>query len=123
KPQILRIYCRGRVVTRNSGEWAELLARFPTHIGTRQIIVGDVDSLQTSCGYAVPEMTLAGTRDTLHRWAEAKGESGLIEYGRLKNRKSIDGMPSPPTDERELALFSAGTNPVVMPAVSKKGPK
>src|SRR5262245_44121815 len=68
KPQIIRIYCRGRAVSRRNPEWAEWSEHFPVLSGTRQIVVGDVDFVQTSCGYAVPEMTLVGPRDTLLRW-------------------------------------------------------
>jgi hypothetical protein len=98
KPQILRIYCRGRAVTRASAEWPELVARFPDHVGVRQIIVGDVEFLLTSCGYAVPEMSLVGERDTLRRWTEAKSEEALVEYRRSHNRESLDGVAAPPTD-------------------------
>jgi hypothetical protein len=99
RPQIVRLYCRGRVVSRNSPEGVELLTRFPNQFGTRQIIVGDVEFLNTSCGYAVPEMTLLGARETLRNWAASKGEDGLATYRRKKNRESIDGVPAPPTDE------------------------
>jgi hypothetical protein len=67
KPRILRLYCRGRVVTRSSGEWALVSTRFPKHDGVRQIIVGDVELVQTSCGYAVPEMNLIAERDLLRQ--------------------------------------------------------
>jgi hypothetical protein len=98
RPQIVRLYCTGRVVVRGSSDWAQLLRLFPKHTGMRQIIVGELDYGQTSCGYAVPEMTLAGNRDQLIRWAEAKGEEGLIAYRQAHNRFSIDGVPAPATD-------------------------
>ena len=98
RPQIIRIYCRGRVVSRQSPEWIEWSAHFPVLSGTRQIVVGDVDFVQTSCGYAVPEMNLVGERDTLLRWADAKGEEALKHYRRDKNTRSIDGIPAPETD-------------------------
>ena len=98
KPQIIRVYCRAHVVTRDSAEWAALLALFPKQDGTRQIIVGEVERVQTSCGYAVPEMNFTRSRDALHKWAAAKGDEGLIRYRRDKNRYSIDGVPAPQTD-------------------------
>jgi len=98
KPEIVRIYCSGRAVTRSSAEWKRLISLFPAQPGTRQIIVGDVLSLQTTCGYAVPEMTLRSPRQTLQRWAEGKGEDELVEYRRTKNQKSIDGVIAPATD-------------------------
>jgi hypothetical protein len=98
KPDIVRVYCHAHVVTRSSTEWAEMLALFPEHIGTRQIIVGEVEKLQTSCGYAVPEMTFNRKRDSLHKWAANKGDEGLVQYRREKNRCSIDGVPAPASD-------------------------
>lgn len=97
-PKILRAYCRARIVTRLSPEWPELLARFPPHPGIRQIVVGDVLAVQTSCGFGVPLMTLEEPRTQLPRWAESKGEAQLVEYRRTRNAVSIDGLPSPATD-------------------------
>jgi hypothetical protein len=98
KPRILRLYCRGRVVTRSSAEWAELSPRFPEHVGMRQIIVGDIEMVLTSCGYAVPEMSLVAERDLLRQWSETRGDEGLADYRRTHNRESIDGIACPPTD-------------------------
>jgi hypothetical protein len=97
-PQIIRLFCQGRAVNKGSAEWQELAPLFPSLIGTRQIIVGDVEFLKTSCGYAVPEMSFVVQRDTLLRWSEKKGEAGLVDYRRTRNSESIDGVPAPPTD-------------------------
>lgn len=93
-PRILRLYGTGEVVLPGQGEWAGLAARFPEYPGVRQIIVADVERVQTSCGFAVPLMEYAGQRDTLLRWAEAKGD-GLHRYRQEKNSRSIDGLPAP----------------------------
>ncbi len=97
-PRILRLYCHGRVVTREGIEWSGLAAQFSSHVGVRQFIVGELEYVQTSCGYAVPELTFAGERETLTRWGENKGEQGLATYRRTHNAESIDGLPAPPTD-------------------------
>ena len=76
-PLILRLYGRGRAVRRQDAEWGELRRHFPALPGERQIIVLEIESVQTSCGYAVPMYTYSGERDTLARWAEKKGRSGL----------------------------------------------
>ena len=94
EPLILRLYGRGRVVRRHAAEWADLRPRFADLPGERQIIVLDIESVQTSCGYAVPRFDYVGERDTLARWAEKKGPAGLVEYWREKNQTSIDGLPS-----------------------------
>lgn len=93
-PLILRAYGRGRAVRRQDADWAELRAHFATLPGERQLIVLDIDSVQTSCGYAVPLYTYRGERETLARWAEKKGPVGLLDYWREKNQVSIDGLPT-----------------------------
>ncbi|MDZ4826443.1 MAG: pyridoxamine 5'-phosphate oxidase family protein [Actinomycetota bacterium] len=52
----------------------------------------DVTRVTTSCGYAVPVMDLVDDRDRLLRWAEAKGDEGLVGYRAKKNASSIDGL-------------------------------
>ncbi len=97
-PKILRLYCRGRVVTRASPEWTKYMAAFPPLPGVRQLVVGDVQHVQTSCGFGVPLLSVVGQRDQLTRWAEAKGDEGLVEYRRTRNGTSLDGLPSPAMD-------------------------
>lgn len=94
-PNIVRLFGKGRVVLPTDAEWAELSALFPTYLGARQIIVADISLVETSCGYAVPFMDYVGERDTLDRWAEAKGEDGLVTYHCEKNATSLDGLPTP----------------------------
>jgi hypothetical protein len=94
QPLILRLYGRGRVVRPGEGEWALLRPRFPELPGERQIVVLEVESAQTSCGFAVPVFELKGERQALVEWTLAKGEEGVREYRREKNRVSIDGLPT-----------------------------
>jgi len=94
-PMILRLYGRGRVVRRGSLEYQHLLATVfggCERAGARQMILLDVDRVQTSCGYGVPLFDYVGERDTLTRWAETKGEDGLARYWNEKNASSIDGL-------------------------------
>lgn len=96
-PMILRLYGRGSVLPRGSEAYVELL-RSAFHDeerpGARQMIVLDVEMVQTSCGYGVPLFDYVEDRMTLTRWSEAKGEDGLAEYWRMKNTVSIDGLPT-----------------------------
>ncbi|WP_028608506.1 pyridoxamine 5'-phosphate oxidase family protein [Paenibacillus harenae] len=94
-PNILRLYGTGSVVLPGSPEWEALYPLFDPLPGARQIIDVAVHKVQTSCGYAVPFMTYAGERDTLKRWAVQKGEDGLKAYWQEKNKRTIDGMPTP----------------------------
>lgn len=91
-PLILRLYGRGHAVRRQDPQWPDMWHHFPALPGERQIIVLDIDSVQTSCGYAVPLYDYRGEHDTLARWAEKKGAVGLLEYWREKNQVSIDGL-------------------------------
>jgi hypothetical protein len=95
KPNIVRLYGRGRSVLPDSPEWPELCGHFTLLAGARQIIVCEVDRVQTSCGMAVPQMQLESQRDLLLKWAAAKGEDGLKQYREKKNLQSIDGIPTP----------------------------
>lgn len=93
-PLILRLYGRGRAVHPHDAEWADLRRLFPDLPAERQLIVLEVESVQTSCGYAVPRYRYEGERETLARWAEKKGADGLADYWREKNQVSIDGLPT-----------------------------
>ena len=96
-PLILRLYGHGHVLLRGGLAYSELLASSFANSeppGSRQIVVIDVDLVQTSCGYGVPLFEYVDERPTLERWAEAKGEAGLEEYRRKKNAFSIDGLPT-----------------------------
>lgn len=94
-PNIVRLYGQGRTILRDTPEWDELFPLFPDLLGARQIIAANIDRVFTSCGYAVPFYDYKGERDTLMRWAENKGNDGLVEYRKEKNSASIDGLPTP----------------------------
>lgn len=98
-PCILRLYGRGQVVLPSSEDWNPLLALFPDIPGTRQIIVAEIDRVQTSCGSGVPLLQYQQQREEIVRWAEKKGETGLHDYWQQKNFKSIDGLPTPLSQE------------------------
>lgn len=93
-PNILRLYGKGKTVLPGSDEWAELSSHFVLHMSTRQIIVAEIDRVQTSCGFSVPLYEYTGERDHADKWAEKKGADGLVTYRQEKNRVSIDGLPT-----------------------------
>lgn len=92
--RILRLYGRGRVVGKADAEWSDLVGLFPAYPGQRQIVVLDIDQVQTSCGYQVPVMDFVAERETLGKWANGKGEAGLVAYRAEKNAVSLDGLPT-----------------------------
>lgn len=96
-PLILRLYGRGRAIRHDSDEYRQLLdAHFAGEepLGARQIMLLDIEMVQTSCGYGVPFHDYVGERTTMDQWAESKGPEGLEAYRREKNLTSIDGFPT-----------------------------
>lgn len=93
-PNILRLYGKGFTVLPGSAEWDEFALHFAIYPATRQIIVADIELVQTSCGYGVPLYDYVGERDIHFEWAERKGEEGLRAYIQEKNLVSLDGLPT-----------------------------
>ncbi|MBG0742444.1 pyridoxamine 5'-phosphate oxidase family protein [Cylindrospermopsis raciborskii LB2897] len=94
-PCILRLYGQGRTILPDDYEWDQLYSLFTPIVGTRQIIVADIDRIQTSCGFGVPLYEYVGQRQTLISWAMKKGQLGIREYHQQKNFVSIDGLSTP----------------------------
>ena len=99
-PNVLRLYGRGRVLPRGSDAYRQMLSEAfdgnePT--AARQIIVLDVESAQTSCGYGVPVYDYQRERPSLANWAERQAD--LAGYRRKHNSVSIDGIPSGHVEE------------------------
>ena len=92
-PKILRLFGQGRVVRPGDAEFDDLVDLFPRQPGTRSVIVAELDRIQDSCGYAVPFLAFESERETLHEWADRKGEGGIETYQAEKNADSIDGLP------------------------------
>jgi len=94
---ILRIYGRGEPVVPWDRSWEDLAPHFTLLPGTRQIFDIAVDSVQTSCGWGVPIMTLEKERATLLKY-HAKADP--VEWaGKYRTRRtSIDGLAARPTD-------------------------
>jgi hypothetical protein len=111
-PLIMRLYGRGRAIRRDSAEYLELLAAEfagSEPPGARQMIALDIELVQTSCGYGVPLHDFVGERETLDRWAAAKGPDGIAAYWHEKNLSSLDGFPTGLLDaESKAAEPSAG---------------
>ena len=93
----MRLYGNGRAFLPGDARWSELRPEFgyTDAPGARQIVLVDVQRVQTSCGFAVPRFDFAGHRDTLLEWSEKRGAEGIADYHRQKNVVSIDGLPTP----------------------------
>lgn len=94
QPLILRLYGHGRAIRPQHKEWNVLYPHFDPLPGKRQIVLLHVDAAQTSCGYGVPLYDFKAERETLVKWADKKGDAGILQYWQEKNQKSIDGLPT-----------------------------
>jgi Pyridoxamine 5'-phosphate oxidase len=99
--KVLRLHGRGEVVLPSSGRWDELAGHFPRTAdpaaeltNLRAIIVVLLQRIADSCGYSVPEMSLATERHVLDQWAAKKNAADLAAYRAEKNSVSIDGLPA-----------------------------
>ena len=91
KPLILRLYGSAKTIHKQDVEWTDLYAHFPETLGARQIFDMQIDSAQTSCGFAIPLMEYQEDRTILDEWTENKGLDGIEKYWLEKNQQSIDG--------------------------------
>ena len=93
-PQILRLYGQGFTVLPGTPDWDQYVPHFKLYSSTRQLIIANIDLVQTSCGFGVPFFNYAGERDIHFEWAAKKGEDGLVEYIQQNNLKSLDNLPT-----------------------------
>lgn len=93
-PRILRVYGSAQVIHPRDAQWADCTELLPAPLGARQYFKVSIDLVQTSCGYAVPNMSYEDDRDVLTRWAEKRGAEGIEAYWSEKNQLSIDGKPT-----------------------------
>lgn len=94
KPNVVRLHGQGEVWTEGQAEFAALAAHFPPNPGARAVVRVQVSRVSTSCGFSVPLMDFREGRETLDKWAQAKGPEALREYRAEKNAVSIDGLPA-----------------------------
>jgi hypothetical protein len=94
KPLILRLYGRGSVIRPRDAQWSELRPQFPDLPGARQIVVLDIESIMTTCGFAVPKYEFVGQREMLPDWTCKMGDEKMDAYRHQKNQTSIDGLPT-----------------------------
>lgn len=94
---IMRLYGTGRPVLPQDSAWEELAPHFDILPGTRQIFDIKLDSIQTSCGWGVPQMELKAERDTLVKYHRQADPDVWVEKtaGRVT---SIDGLPTRASD-------------------------
>ena len=94
KPLILRVYGSAKTIHQQDPQWEEYYQTFPENKGARNIFIVDIDSVQTSCGFAVPLLDYQEDRKILTDWTEKKSKEEINQYWEQKNVSSIDGFPT-----------------------------
>ena len=93
-PNVVRLHGTGWVVSVHDEAYTGWAGRFTETRGARAVIVVDVERVSDSCGYGLPLMDFTEERALLPEHMDRKGAAGLVDYRRLKNRSSIDGLPA-----------------------------
>ncbi|MEH6791662.1 pyridoxamine 5'-phosphate oxidase family protein [Parasphingorhabdus sp.] len=94
---IMRLYGTGRPVLPQDAGWDELARYFDILPGTRQIFDIQIESVQTSCGWGVPQMDMKAERQTLVKYHRQADPDAWREK-MAKRLTSIDGLPTRATD-------------------------
>ncbi len=94
KPNILRLYGKAVAIHPKDNEWNDAISLFPKIPGARQIFDVQIESVQTSCGMAVPYFDFVDHRNQLANSAEKKGQEKIEQYWVERNSTSIDGLPT-----------------------------
>ena len=95
KPNIVRLYGRGRALRSGDDGFDALAARFgDLPRGARSIVHVVLDRVSDSCGFGVPFMSYDAERDTMATWVAKKTDDALADYVAEKNATSIDGLPA-----------------------------
>ena len=89
---ILRLYGTGSYVVAGEPGYDAFAAHFPRLAGARQVFDIAVESVQTSCGWGVPRMTVERPRDTLVKFHAQQDPAARLAQIATRDR-SIDGLP------------------------------
>lgn len=119
-PQIMRLFCKGRVVEKWDQHYQELRAKMATEngdevdlTGARAIIVLKIKKVQTSCGLGVPMMTagekrdLDGTGDAVTIVDHDKDSDALNGW---KARETMDNWARKQLEKQELMDYQKKMN-------------
>lgn len=92
-PLILRAYCYGEVIEKNSTTYKQYMnTLFPeiAPLSARQIFICKIEAIQTSCGYGVPLYEYMGERATMKQWTENKLVKGELDQYIEKHGNRLD---------------------------------
>ena len=94
QPMILRCYGKARALHERDAEWNDYIGQFAPHPSSRQLVLFDIDLVQTSCGFGVPFYEHQGDRDNMAKWLAKRDRGDIESYWEEKNQTSLDGFPT-----------------------------
>jgi hypothetical protein len=119
-PQIMRLFCKGRVVEKWDQHYQELRAKMATEngaevdvTGARAIIVLRVNKVQTSCGFGVPTMNnekTASTESTQDAVTFVEHDEDTSEIDGWKARDTMDNWARKMLEKQELFDYQKRSN-------------
>ena len=101
QPMILRCYGKARALHERDAEWQDYIGHFAPHPSSRQLILFDIDLVQTSCGFGVPFYDYGGDRDNMEKWLAKRDRQDIENYWAERNQTSLDGFPTGILDDVE----------------------
>ncbi|MGE4294106.1 MAG: pyridoxamine 5'-phosphate oxidase family protein [Campylobacterales bacterium] len=89
--KILRLFCKGELITPDRADFAALIGLFnePQAGAVRRLIRLKIYAVETSCGFGVPLYGYQGERAELIDWARKKDANGTLQ-------EYIDSHATPP---------------------------
>ena len=77
---ILRLFCKGEVITPNDDRFPDFIERFGVNSKSiRQFFLFDIYAVETSCGEAIPFMEFKAERKSLKNWAKSMADEGVLQ--------------------------------------------
>lgn len=101
QPMILRCYGRARALHERDEEWAQYIDQFAPHPSSRQLVLFDIELVQTSCGFGVPFYDYGGERDNMDKWLAKRDRQDIEDYWADRNQVSLDGFATGILEDRE----------------------
>ena len=79
-PQILRLFCKGKIIKKEDEQFLNYLKLFNIEsLAVRQLFKFDIYAVESSCGEAVPVMRFDHERKSLKEWAKNMAIKGTLE--------------------------------------------
>lgn len=122
-PQIMRLFCKGRVVEKWDPYYGQLRAKMAAEngesvdiTGARAIIVLKIQKVQTSCGFGVPQLAGGKAADTEEEAAAGDAityvdhDHDKEEENGFKQRDTMDNWARKTLEKQELADYQKQYN-------------